>query len=479
MIDGSKKEDMIKHNKFDIMKTKITLLTLMLLFLGFNGVQAQQDEECMTNLSIFSEYAKAKNYDAAFEPWMKVRNKCPKLNLNIYSAGEDILEHKIDKSNGTEKVAFINDLKKLWDERAMHYASKTKKGEYGAKSCQLMYDNRELLKMTDEELYNCFDAAYKADPDSFTNPKSLYTYFSLMVDLYDADKKSAAELFNKYDDITEKVETEVGNYSEDLNKLVAKEDAGTALTSKEGRYKRFYESYLNAYDQISSGIDKKLGDRANCENLIPLYTKDFEKNKDNALWLQRAAGKMSEKECTDDPLFFKLVNAYHALSPSANSAYYLGILKDKEGKPNEAIKFYEQAISLETDNFKKAKLNEKIGDKLRKRGSFGSARNYYSKALQLNPSNGRPHLKIADMYNRSANDCGDTNFNKRAVFWLAADEAEKAGRVDPTLKSSAAQSAASYRAKAPTKSEIFSEDKAGKSISIGCWIGKTITVPKI
>ena len=46
---------------------------------------------------------------------------------------------------------------------------------------------------------------------------------------------------------------------------------------------------------------------------------------------------MSEKECTDDPLFFKLVNAYHELSPSANSAYYLGILKDKEGKSNEAI----------------------------------------------------------------------------------------------------------------------------------------------
>lgn len=479
MTDGSKKEDMIKYYKFNIMKTKITILTLMLMFFGFNAANAQQDEECMTNLSIFSEYAKAKNYDAAYEPWMKVRNKCPKLNLNIYSAGEDILEHKIEKSDGAEKKAFIEDLKKLWDERAMHYASKTKKGEYGAKSCQLLYDNKELLNMTDGELYECFDAAYKADPDSFTNPKSLYTYFSLMVDLYDAGDKSAAELFNKYDDIAEKVESEVGNYSEDLNKLVAKEDAGTALTSKESKYKRYYESYLNAYDQISSGINKKLGDRASCDNLIPLYNKDFEANKNDAEWLRRAAGKMSEKECTDDPLFFKLVNAYHALSPSANSAYYLGILKDKEGKTSEAIKFYEQAISLETDNIKKARLNEKIGDKLKARGNFGSARNFYSQALKLNPSNGRPHLRIAAMYNASANNCGDSNFNKRAVFWLAASEAEKAGRVDPTLKSAAAQTATSYRAKAPTKSEIFSEDKAGKSISIGCWIGRTITVPKI
>ena len=155
-----------------------------------------------------------------------------------------------------------------------------------------------------------------------------------------------------------------------------------------GKYKRVYESYLKNYDIISGSIDQKLGNRANCENLIPLYAKDFEENKTNAVWLQRAAGKMSEKECTDDPLFFKLVNAYHELSPSANSAYYLGLLKDKEKKSSEAIKFYEQAISLETDNFKKSKLYYKIATKMKAKRSYGSARNYYRKALSLNPSNG-------------------------------------------------------------------------------------------
>ena len=54
------------------------------------------------------------------------------------------------------------------------------------------------------------------DKETFTNPKSLYTYFSLMVDLYDAGKKPAEDLFNKYDDIVEKVEDEVKNYSEKL-----------------------------------------------------------------------------------------------------------------------------------------------------------------------------------------------------------------------------------------------------------------------
>ncbi len=459
------------------MKTKITLLAL--LFVGLNLGFAQQDEECMTKLSIFHEYTKAKNYDAAYEPWMAVRNKCPKFNNAIYVDGEKILEHKIDNSTGAEKVAFINDLLKMWEQRAEHFASKTPKGEYAAKACQLMYDNQKELGKTKEELYECFDNAYKLDKETFTNPKSIYTYFSLMVDLYDANKKPAAELFSKYDDIVDKIEVEVKNYSEKLNELIEKDSTGASYTSREKSYKRYYESYLKAYDQISESVDGKLGPRANCENLIPIFTRDFEANKDNAVWLQRAAGQMSQKECTDDPLFFKLVNAYHDLSPSANSAYYLGLLKDKEGKTNEAIDFFEQAISLETDGFKKSKLYYRIATKLKARGSYGKARNYYNQALKLNPSNGRPYLAIAAMYAASANNCGETTFDKRAVYWLAADEAKKASRVDPTLSKAAAQSAANYEAKAPSKSDVFSSGRSGETISIGCWIGRSVKVPSI
>ncbi|MCR8668259.1 hypothetical protein NO995_11245 [Aestuariibaculum sp. M13] len=459
------------------MKTKFTFLFALLL-VGFTGF-AQQDEECMTKLSIFHEYVKAKNYDAAYEPWMAVRNKCPKFNNAIYIDGEKILEAKIEKAQGAEKSAFINDLVLLYEQRAENFPSKTPKGEYAAKACQLQYDNREILNKTDEELYNCFDAAYKLDKATFTNPKSLYTYFSLMVDLYDAKKKSAGELFDKYDDIVEKIDSEVENYSAKLNPLIEKEEAGTPLSGNEPAYKKYYESYLLNYDIISAGMDKKLGDRANCDNLIPLYEKDFEANKTNETWVRRAVAKMYEKDCTDSPLFVKLVNAQHELNPSANSAYYLGVLKDKEGKSSEAVKFYQQAINLETDNYKKSKLYYRVGDKFKKSGSFGQARNYFREALKLNPSNGRPYLAIAAMYAASANSCGDTPFNKRAVYWLAAQEAAKAGNVDATLKKASAQSVASYNAKAPQRSEIFSCGCSGKVINIGCWINGSVTVPNI
>ncbi|GAA4899727.1 hypothetical protein GCM10023311_26360 [Flaviramulus aquimarinus] len=460
------------------MKTKITLL-LTVLFIGLNVGFAQQDEECMTKLSIFHEYTKAKNYDAAYEPWMAVRNKCPKFNNAIYVDGEKILKHKIKNATGADKVSFIEDLLKLWDQRGEHFASKTPKGEYLAKGCQLIYDNKKELNKTNAELYECFDQAYHFDKDTFTNPKSLYTYFSLMVDLYDAGEKPAKDLFNKYDDVVEKVEEEVKNYSGKLNKLIEKEDGGTALTKKEGSYKRFYESYLKAYDQISGSIDSKLGERANCENLIPLYTKDYEANKTNGIWLKRAVSRMYYKECTDDPLYEKLVKSYDEAVPSADTKYFVGTILLKNGKENEAIGYFKESFDLEEDTFKKAKLANRIGLILKKKGRYGQARGYFRDALKLNPSNGRPYLSIAAMYAASANKCGDTNFNKRAVYWLAASEAQKAARVDPTQKKNAAKSVANYTAKAPNKSEIFTCGCSGQVIKIGCWIGASVTVPSI
>ena len=462
------------------MKTKITLL-VALFFIGFNFATAQGNEEDMNTLSIFSEYAKAKNYDAAYAPWMEIRNRNPKFNRAIFTYGERILEHKIENSSGAEQVGFINDLIKMWEERRMHFASKTPQGEFLAKACQLQYDYRKELNMSDSQLFDNFDKAYKADEETFTNPKSLYTYFKLMVNLYDAGKKPAEELFTKYDEISEKVESEVKNYTKLLNKYVPSEDTEEEpkLSHKDARTVKSYTSFLNAYDQIAAGMDKDLGDRANCENLIPLYNRNYEQNKNDGLWLQRAMNRLYTKECTDDPLFVKIVAQKNKLEPNADTAYYLGWLKEKSGNDTEALAFYNQAIDLQQDNYEKAKILYRIATGFKKKGSYSQARTYYQKAVAASPSMGKAHLAISQMYASSANSCGDDNFTKRAVYWLAADEARKAGRVDPNLSRDAANTAENYMSKAPSKSEIFSAARSGETINIGCWIGRSVKVPKL
>jgi hypothetical protein len=52
-------------------------------------------------------------------------------------------------------------------------------------------------------------------------------------------------------------------------------------------------------------------------------------------------------------LFVELVQALHEINPSANSAYYLGLLKDKAGDSKSALSYYEESLTLEVDNYKK------------------------------------------------------------------------------------------------------------------------------
>ena len=75
-----------------------------------------------------------------------------------------------------------------------------------------------------------------------------------------------------------------------------------------------------------------LGDRANCINLIPLYEKNYEEMKNDGIWLQRALNRLFNKECVDSELFVKILQQKNSLEPDASTSYYLGIIKDKEGK---------------------------------------------------------------------------------------------------------------------------------------------------
>ena len=462
------------------MKTKFTLL-LLALCIGFSVSYAQQDEECMNNLSIFDSYAKNKNYDAAYEPWLIVRKKCPAYSRAIYVRGEKILEHKIKTSTGVDKVAYEVDLLKLYEEYNKNYGSKFKTGKMYSKKGNLSYKYREELKLTDEELYDIFHKGYTQDLENFTDPRALYTYFSLEVNKYKKGPKTTNDtqkLFDKYDEIKEIMELQENKNSKTLNSILQKVEAGTALTKKEKSQKKFSEGTLKVLGIFMESTDGLVEQFATCEILVPLYKEKFEENKNDSEWLQRAMNKMGQKDCTDDPLFEQLVAQKNTVQPDANTAYYLGLLNEKKGKTAEADKYYRQAEQLETDPLKKWKFVFGRAEKAKKQGSYGKARQLYRQALKLNPSKGTPHLRIAAMYAASANNCGTNALEKRAVYWLAAQEAQKAGNIDGRLKKAASQTVANYKAKAPDKSMLFSAGlNSGDSIKLSCWAASSVRVP--
>ena len=438
-------------------------------------------DECLEQLSIFAESAKIKNYQAAYEPWKTVLNNCPKLSLATYQYGEIILKDFIKKSESEEdKSKYLNDLLSLYDQWAENFPERKGVRQIGkifSSKGQAMLDNGIKNK---ELIYDTFDYAFQNDPKSFTNPKSLAYYFQTAYDLYkDGSKINLETLFEKYEELTEKFELLKTNISKNIDIILNKEESGTPLTSREVRNKKIYDTNSNAVSAYLQLIDQLIAKEATCDILIPLYSKNFEENKDNPLWIRRAAGRLDGKDCSDDPLFVTLVEQLHSLEPSADSAYYLGILNDKQGNSEDALKYYQESVSLQTDNYKKANILYKIAVKFKNAGRRVSARNYAEEALSYQPSLGRAYLLIANMYADSANGCGDTQFNKRAVFWLAAQTAVKAGRVDASLKKISDRTAAAFNGRAPTKTDIFTEGNQGTNITFSCWIRRSVKVPNL
>jgi len=445
----------------------VTMLT------GLSMAQAQ-NPECMTNLSIYAEHVKVKNYDAAYEPWKMVYESCPDINKANFSYGERILKDKIDKSTGAEKDGYIQDLLTLYDNSLKYFPTKYTKAGVAIDKALLLYTNKMA---SDEELFNILDKAFQEDQANFNHPQALYLYFSSLVDLHDAGKKDLQDVFTTYDDVTGKIEEENKKLTDVVTKLLPKDSTNT-ITSKEKRMLRVATVNSESYGKVASSVDSKLGALADCDNLIPLYEKSFDEKKDDVKWVKRAVGRMFSKECTDDPMFKKLFEAQLALDPSADAYMYGGVLKQKSGDLNGALADFNKAVELETDDYKKSEILYKIATTVR-RSSKSQARSYALKAIDANPANGKAYLLIANLYATSANACGSTPFEKRAIYWKAASMARKAGTVDPALSSRASQTAASYAAKAPSKEMIFSSGKAGQTISFKCWVGGSVTVPNL
>ncbi|WP_103865475.1 M48 family metallopeptidase [Aquimarina sp. I32.4] len=456
------------------MNTKVLFILATGLALSTTSVNAQATD-CANTASIAYEHAKVKNYEAAEAPLWKVRKECPTYSVATYQFGQKLLKAKYKKATGDAKIAVAKEQIELWKERFKYFPAKTKVGDMHSDIGQLMYDNKMGAKDTQ---FAEFDKAYTEDKASFKRPKKLYTYFSLFVDLHGEGKKELQGVFNLYDDVTEKIENEESRLAKIIAELTEKEEAGTALSSKEKRKLKNSGINLTAFSKVKAGINQKLGELADCKNLIPLYNGQFEAKKTDVSWLKSAAGRMSSKECTDDPLFFRLVEALHTAEPSSKSAYYLGILALKDKKTTTALKYFNQSAELETKASDKAKVYFKIGEIMKRQGSKGKARSYYRKALKQKPSMGVCYLRIASMIAGSANNCGADVFSKRAVYWLAENYARRAGKIDPSLRSTSTKTAASYHGRAPSKTDIFNNPGV-TSVKIGCWIGETVRVPKL
>ena len=116
-------------------KTFFTAIILALALVTTSAV-AQDAQECIAMVSLFTEPAKAKNYQEAYKHYDNVITKCPQTTMAVYQYAAKMFEDFI--ANGD--TAKISDLERSYQLRMQYYPSKTKEGEVLSKLAQVRFD---------------------------------------------------------------------------------------------------------------------------------------------------------------------------------------------------------------------------------------------------------------------------------------------------------------------------------------------------
>lgn len=449
------------------MKKMNQFLTFLFFIAMAPIVFSQAADECNIKYNLFKGEYKAKKYDEAFDNWMWCMDNCPKLSVNIYKYGAVIAKNKFAKASAGEKEMAKELVKRVYMQRLDHFPSD--KPKVFSDMATFMAANGA----PEQEVFNLLQKAFELDPTAMSG-KNILRYFDGVMD---RNKETDPQLvFDTYDEVIDGIELKRRAYFTKIDGINAKDSL--TLSAKDKKNRGIYQKNLTALSQIETGLDSRLSSISTCENLIPLNKKNFPKFQNDPIWLKRAVSRMFNKECTDDPFYDTLVEAYVKADPSPQaSVFYAGILM-KNGETAKANEYFEQAVEQEQDPYKKASYLLKVAQNLMKKGQKSKARSYCYDALKYAPSNGRAYILIASMYASSANSCGTDVVSKRMVYVAAVNKAVRAKAVDPSIASTANKYIKSYSANMPSKKDLFVAGIAsGSKHKIGCWINETVIVP--
>lgn len=103
-------------------------------------------------------------------------------------------------------------------------------------------------------------------------------------------------------------------------------------------------------------------------------------------------------------------------NPTAEAATGCAYQAFKKGDIDSAVKFFDEAINLETDNIKKAEKAYAAAAVLASAKKLSQARTYCQKAIGLNENYGAPYILIANLYAMSPNWSDESALNKCTYF---------------------------------------------------------------
>jgi len=415
---------------------------------GKYGATPEDSVECIMNLSLYSEFYKQwkgseyKNTSVndAYGPWRQVFQNCPGARLGTYVDGVKMLKYFIkSEKDAAVKDAYIDTLMMLYDTRIEYFA---KEGYVlGRKGVDLY----QLRNKDYEEAFGILSKSVELEGDA-SKPDVLVFLMRATKKMIDEGKIEEDLIFDNYDASSKIIEVNLE-------------------ANKDNDRKRAN------WENVRGNIDLIFEPFATCEAIIKIYSPKFQENPDDLKMLKKLTRLLDRKKCTDDQLYFDATVKLYDLEPSPESAYLIGKMLYKNEKYSEAIDYLKEGENID-DSETRADCFLYIAECYRTMKSYASARTYALKSANERPGDGNPYIIIGDMYAHSKN-CGSTDLEKKAVYWVAVDKYLKAKQVDPSVADVANDRIKSYSVYFPPKEDIFFHNlNEGDEYIVECWINE-------
>ena len=409
------------------------------------GKTPEDSVECITNISLYSEFYKQQNYKDALKPWREVFIKCPIASENTFIRGVNILKYAIEHEKDAKiKDKLVDTILMVWDKRTEFFG---KEGlNLGKKGLDLMiYRPKEK-----EQIYNLFKKAIEIS-GNFSEPIVMYNYCISTVEFVKTGKGDSSLILDNYDLVSDLIEKNMANDVKNKDE----------------------------YDKVLQNIEKIIEPYTSCEELISIYSKKFKQSPNDIVLLKKITKILDKKKCTEDQLFFKATENLYKLEPTPETAYLMGKMSYEKKQYSKAAEYLTDAVDKMTENSNKARIFLLLADIYGNLNQYATARSYALKALEAKPGDGMPFIIIGDLYAQSAKACGDNELTTKVAYWAAVDKYNQAKRIDsnPKIVEIANSRISSYSRAFPSDENIFFYGlKKGDSYKVACWINETTTV---
>ncbi|MEY8722488.1 tetratricopeptide repeat protein [Bacteroides stercorirosoris] len=438
------------------MKIK-TLVAVLLLSGGVNSAFAQT-EDCNKNSSISHEAVKAGNFKDAYLPWKAVLKDCPTLKFYTFNDGIKILTAflgEIKDRNSADYKKYFDELMEVYDLRMQytpnfqHLKGTPSVGDTkGSKAISYI---AYAPNLDVNQAYTWLKESLEAEKEGSKSP-ILHYFLDMSLNKLKADPSHKEQFIQDY--LTD---------SEYADAAIAAE----TNPAKKADLQKVKDNLVAMF--INSGT-------ADCESLQGIYGPKIEANQSDSTYLKKAISILKMMKCTESEAYFQASYYMYKINPTADAATGCGYMAYKKGDFDTAIKYFDEALTLESDNEKKAQIAYAVAATLFNVKKLSQARGYLQKAISFKENYGDAYILLAQLYASSPNWNDESALNK-CTYFVVIDKLQRAKAVDPTVADKANELISTYARYTPKAEDLFMLGiKAGDRVTVGGWIGESTTV---